>query len=213
MLARPSLAIVVSMALLAPRAIEASPITYDFAGTFNQPVNGSNQFSGSFTIDSNPTVPIALPSWDSGGVGENGSDVSLTVNMGGQTVNFVNTSQNPENATFQAAVIGSGMTGASAPPVSVDFTLQGYLGTNNPIGLSLNFSHPGTDLQLADIGNLNSPSFTASVVATNPPGAPSQSVNGSLTSIEQVPAPEPSTLAVFAVMAIAAMAHRRFRRS
>ena len=46
-------------------------MTYDFTGISNQPVNGATEFSGSFTIDSNPNDPIALPAWDRSGIGEN----------------------------------------------------------------------------------------------------------------------------------------------
>jgi hypothetical protein len=213
MLARPSFAVAISLALVAPQAIEASPITYDFSGTFNQPINGSTQFSGTFTIDSNPTILISLPSWESGGVGENGADVSLTAHIGGQTIDFVNTSQNPENAMFEAAVLGTGEVTRDPAPPSVDFSLQGYSGTNDRMAFTLSFTRPGTHYELAELTSLASPSYTSSVTVNYDPGGQTQQVDGSLTSIELVSAPEPSMLAVFGVMAIAGMAHWRLRRS
>ena len=113
----------------------AEPITYDFAGNFDQPMNGTTQFSGSFTFNVNPTpsnfgtigiiqdtiskvgsVSVAqpaaysfspLPSYVPGPapIAEYGNDVSLTVNMGGQTIHYTNTTQNPYFATFSAWVM------------------------------------------------------------------------------------------------------------
>jgi hypothetical protein len=76
MLARLSLGIVVSIVLGIQQTAGASPITYDFTGSN---VNGSQQISGSFTINADPIVPFV----GAQSVTENGSDVSITVNAGG----------------------------------------------------------------------------------------------------------------------------------
>ena len=79
MLNRLSFIIAVSIVLSSQQIVGASPVTYDFTGTLNQPVDGSTTFTGSFTINANPTVnPVANPY-----VAEDGSDVSLSVNLGG----------------------------------------------------------------------------------------------------------------------------------
>ena len=42
---------------------QASPITYDFSGTLSQPYNGSTQFSGTLTYDTDlPAYPGIVPS-------------------------------------------------------------------------------------------------------------------------------------------------------
>jgi hypothetical protein len=47
-------AAVVLLVLTAQHGASASPITFDFTATLSQPLNGTKDVSGSFTIDSNP---------------------------------------------------------------------------------------------------------------------------------------------------------------
>ncbi len=66
-----------------------SPITYDFSGVLNQPVNGSTSFSGTLTFDNNTTGN----GWggDGYGLGPGAFGSSpLTLNVGGQAFAFVN---------------------------------------------------------------------------------------------------------------------------
>jgi len=79
MLNRLSFIIAVSIVLSSQQIVGASPVTYDFTGTLNQPVDGSTTFTGSFTINANPTVNLVANPY----VAEDGSDVSLSVNLGG----------------------------------------------------------------------------------------------------------------------------------
>jgi len=97
MLNRLSFIIAVSIVLSSQQIVGASPVTYDFTGTLNQPVDGSTTFTGSFTINANPTVNLVANPY----VAEDGSDVSLSVNLGGHTINYVNTPQLSDSATFQ----------------------------------------------------------------------------------------------------------------
>ena len=211
MLARLSFALVISSVLLAPQRIGASPITYDFAGTLSQPIDGATQFSGSFTIDTNPNQVVDTI-WDNASAfGEDGSEVALTIRLGGQTMNYINTPQNPETVTLL------GETGVNIavppPPQNVYFGLGTQSQANDRLTFSLQFTRPGSDLELADLARLSSPMFTSSVSVSYDSAGQTQQVQGSITSIEQVSAPEPGMLAIFAVMGFAGLAHRRFRRS
>src|SRR3954447_16284018 len=51
-----SLIVVAAIVLGAQSNGQANPITYDFSGTFDRPMNGTDQFSGSFTINLDPTA-------------------------------------------------------------------------------------------------------------------------------------------------------------
>jgi hypothetical protein len=212
--ARIRLAVVLSIVLGAPATLQASPITYDFAGTLNQLLNGTTQFSGSFTIDSNPNDNggFATPGGAGIVIGENGDEVSLTVHIGGQTIGYINTAQNPDNVDFSAIGGGSILENPPLPAIVGISLAAGTPGTNNQIEFYLNFSHPGSAPQLADLVSLASSSYAASVSLTDNSGGQMPEFQGSITSIEQVPAPEPSMLAVFGVMALAGMAHRLSRK-
>jgi hypothetical protein len=85
MLTRLAPSIVVAIVCCTLPATFASPITYDFTGTFRGgTVNGSNQITGSFTINADPILGSTASS-----LTESGSDVSITVNAGGQTFNWI----------------------------------------------------------------------------------------------------------------------------
>lgn len=137
------------------------------------------------------------------------------MNMGGKTVNYVNTQQDPNNVTFSGnvgtdfyPVIGGNATSQSEAVYSISRLSQ----PNDPVGVLLWFDRPGTSLQLADLTILSSPAFANSVQVSDDSGGQTQVGLGSITSIEQVSAPEPSMLAVFGAMAIAGMARRRMPR-
>ena len=74
----------INSALYPPR-----PITYDFSGVLNQPVNGSTSFSGTLSFDNNAAV-----GWGSSVYGSVPtsylSSTPLTLNVGGQAFSFVN---------------------------------------------------------------------------------------------------------------------------
>lgn len=200
---RLSLVVAVSILLGSQQIVEASPLTYDFTGTLNQPVDGAKTFSGSFTINADPTVGPGMASgfYSSGVVNENGSDVSLAVNVGGQVINFVNTPQNPSAVGFQAIVLppwAEQPQGTSEIGFSVN-------GSNNTDSFGLTFYPFGGVEQLSNLRDLTLPLDTGSVYFNG--------VEGVITSIETVSAPEPSALAVFAILGLAAMVHLHSRRS
>jgi hypothetical protein len=207
MLARLSFAIVVLIAHGAQQTVGASPITYDFTGTFGgQAVNGVSQFNGSFTINGDPTVS------SSGSVNESGSDVSVTVNMGGQLFNFVN-QQNPDVvATFIAGELPTWIANPTGLPQDQAFVYGATQSGNPIITFGMSFYSPAAADQLANLRNFSFPTGTSSVYVTDTSGTSYQWAEGSITSIDLVSTPEPSTLAVFAVLGIAAMVHRRQRR-
>ena len=125
-------------------------------------MNGTNQFSGSFTFNANPSASsvggivitqtttstatngtlVAQPtaygfqaaSAGSPTIAEYGNDVSMTVNIGGQVLNFVNTAANPFLATFQASM--------ETFPVQRDGTQTSPLDNISVSGVSTSFN-PG----------------------------------------------------------------------
>jgi hypothetical protein len=114
---------------------------------------------------------------------ENGKDVSLTVTIGSQTINYVNTPESPNLATLSVyqnptyyPVFPSGNT------IDVD---------DVPVN-----SYPGYN-----------PGFALSL------GIPNDVIFSPITSVDAVSAPEPSTLTVFAMFGVLAVIHRRRRTS
>jgi hypothetical protein len=241
-----TIAFAVSTLLASGLSGRADPITYDFSGNFDRPMNGTTQFSGSFTFNRDPTTS------NFGGIGgsqvivsggvaqivgysftpdtyghppqiaEYGNDVSLTVNMGGQTIHYVNTPQNPYAATVEA----SGFTQSTYsspntfPPTDV-FSVSGVTTQYHPgnsfsdNSFSMDFySRPDTIFsnlppgQVAYLGNFN---FSNSFHGLDAGSASGGSYTGTITSIEMVSAPESSTLVIFAVLGIAARALRSCR--
>src|SRR5262249_46774541 len=102
----------------------ASPITYDFTGTLNTPMNGTSQFSGSFTFNADPTASDlgilglnatgtvlaftpGAPLLPASPIAEYGSNVSLTLNVAGQVMQYTNTPQNPTLARFTAGRVST----------------------------------------------------------------------------------------------------------
>jgi hypothetical protein len=229
----------------------ADPVTYNFTGTLNQPMNGTNQFSGSFTFNADPSqssvggivitqttistatngVSVAQPaaygfeaaSAGTPAIAEFGNDVSLTVNIGGQVLNFANTAANPFLATFQASMqtFPTQQGQPTTPPldnisingVSTSFS-PGNSFSNNSFNMS--FSVRPTTLfenlapgQIVNFGNFNFATTFQGLGAADSAGG---SYSGTLTSIELVSAPEPGTFAVFGMMGIAAGLSRVYRK-
>jgi hypothetical protein len=204
----------VSIVLIAPMTAGATPITFDFAGTLNAAINGTTQFTGSATINGDPTVSnwgTVSGELTNALVSESGGDVSITLNVGGQTVNFANNPQNPyTQATFQAWSVLQGIANPTGEPM-VESLWYGAIQSGNPqatFAMSFyDFSANGVST-LSNLRNLNLPLSTGSVFFTATPGGQAE---GTITSIALVSTPEPSTLAIFAVLGIAAIAHRSRR--
>jgi hypothetical protein len=243
--------VAVSLFMGARTISRADPVTYDFTGTLNQPMNGTNQFSGSFTFNADPGqssvggivitqttistvngVSIAQPAAygfqaaaaGSPAIAEYGNDVSMTVNIGGQVLNFANTAANPFLATFQASTetFPVQRDGTQTPPldtisingVSTSFS-PGNSFSNNSFGMS--FSLRPTTLfenlapgQVVNFGKFNFATTFQGLSAGDSAGG---AYSGTLTSIELVPAPEPGAFAVFAMLGIAAGLSRLYRKN
>jgi hypothetical protein len=222
-----SCALAASILLSTPSIVTADPITFDFSGTLNSPVNGSNQFSGSFTINADPTVsptnlsPPYSPYW----ISENGNNVSLTVTLGGQVTNYINTTEYPNLAALAVSVNPSTLPAESNPSGDV-VTVGGVPAYSDPgynPGFWLGFSSPTETIfsQLGpnNVANLRNFNFSAAAAVdaqytdaqyTNASGVIDR---GIVTSIEEVAAPEPSTLVVFAMLGLAAIVHQRYCKS
>lgn len=189
-----------AVALIGPwQVAEASPLTYDFSGTF---IGGpgavlSGPFSGSFTINSDGTLGAG------GVITETGSDVSF--NLGNFA--FANNPQNPgTSASFTVS------DQPSAPqPVAADFE-----GSISSIGLhfSMLFYNPGSVPQYLNLANYDfSPSTFGSLTLSFQNGGTITSANyGTITSIQPASVPEPQTAATFIVLLGTAALLRRCRR-
>jgi hypothetical protein len=198
MLARFSLALAAAALISQWQVAEASPLTYNFSGTF---VGGpgavlSGPFSGSFTINSNGTLGPG------GTITQSGSDVSINI------ANFA-FANNPQNPGTSASLTVSNQPSAPQPVVA---DLQGTLGS---IGLnfSLQFYNPGTVSQYLNLANYNfSTSTFGSLALTFEQGGTATSVNnGTITSIGSAAVPEPLTAVTFIVLFGAAALFRRAR--
>ena len=236
----------------------ANPITYQFSGTFDRPMNGTNQFSGSFTFNPDPTVSnigqvlanqfvvskgsgslspngVAQPSGyifapttplqytQMGPISEYGPDVSLTVAMGRQVLHDTNTPQNPFAATFLANLTTQPLIRGQTPiPPSDYIRISGVTGnyapgnseSNNSFAIAftsptdLIFSHLPAD----QVVNLRNFDFTTTFHGAGANDQSGGAYNGTITSIELVSTPEPSTLLGFVTLGIAAgLAKRRQR--
>jgi hypothetical protein len=203
MLQRLALVVAVSILVGTPRMVVADPITYDFSGTFNQPFDGSTAFSGSLSFNATPA-----------GDGQSVSDVSLTLNAGGQVFNFVNSPQDPSTSASVSLQLQPPVDPALGP---------GFLGSEPDIELMVGGAHTGAtgsepnitfgftmyDYGLAAVpsnwANLSFSVSTASVVFPVDQGMS----GGTLTSFEMVSTPEPSTLVIFGALGMAALVRRR----
>jgi hypothetical protein len=227
--------------LVIPSIGRADPISFDFTGTLTQPMNGSNQFSGSFTINADPiaanigflgnngygiltftpTEPQSDPS-ERRGIAEYSSDVSIRLNVGGNTINYVNKAQNPTLATFSAGSVQLGNHVTSNTSFTDMVALWGNSTTENPgnsftnNSFTLNFvATPDTifsNLAPGHVSNLRAFNFSARVDSVGGATAAGVPWSGTITSLVEVPAPEPSTLVVFAVLGAAVMGARRCRK-
>ncbi|MGP0068330.1 MAG: hypothetical protein ACLQGP_32630 [Isosphaeraceae bacterium] len=211
MLARAALVALISVACFTQQSVEASPITFDFTGNFGMASNGtSTPFSGSFTINGNPTVTNGGPNpyGPYPYVSEEGSDVSLTVNMGGQVFNFANTASQPNNSMLLVEVQPT-VPGTPNTPLETEFLIKGSsmtLGAN----FALTVYSPGV-AQLTNLSSFNFNLYNASVEASDISGV-GYTFQGGITSIEIVSNPEPGTLAIFAVLALTGLVYQRRRR-
>lgn len=203
-----SLAAVGTLALFStPRIVVADPITYNFTGTLNQPINGLKTISGSLTIDATPSVEPGA-SW----VTENGSDVSLNVNLGGQVIRFVNSPQNPfMSVTFSADVVPTVDEQPKGTP-EIEFSVvagnsAGPTGSGAASSFGMTFYSLGVGTLPSNLASLPLSPGTSSLDLS----IGSETGSGTIAAIEVTSAPEPSMLVVFAGLGAAALVqgHRR----
>ena len=200
---RPSLVLAVLVLIGTGQRVEASPITYDFTADINQGDLWwiAGPISGSFTIDADPTLT-------NGGVYEQGSDVSITLNG----LSFPNPSLNLKSLLSAEEITAP--TGES----QLQLTLGGIAlaGGPNGAGLSvdMNFYSPGGAEQLTNLRNVDfSASNAAPITLQGSTSAGEQIAYATITSIEPASAPEPGTLLIFAGLGLAAIVRRSRRRS
>ncbi len=214
MLTRLSLVLTASLALATGQPAGASPITYAFTGTLNDPLDGASQFNGSFTINGDPTLVGFRPT-----VTEGGSDVSLTLKIGDQEFHFINQAGLVDKyATFVAGP----EPGVYGSPRKLDeaFIAGSISSMNGSHGASFGmtfYSDAASDLvgNLRNLRNLRDFNYflgSSSVrLSLDLKDGTSDYSTGRITSIALMPAatPEPSTLAIFAVLGITELARRR----
>ena len=212
MLHRISLAALGVLVLAVRQPACASPITFDFTGT--------GGVSGSFTINGDPTVPsgesLTGSPWKKVLLTEGGTDVSLTVNMGGKILAYSNSPSNPwEVQTF----VSVGYPGGSTSDTSLTILGQAgdLIGNSNQFRLQLLV--PTTEASLANLRTFGTPIINAAQPSASSGWAHSVdpqtmlSGSGTLTSVQLVSTPEPGSIVVFSTIAIAAVVQaRRSRR-
>ena len=173
-----------------PQSIQASPITFAFTGTLLEPVNGYSSFSGIFTVESNPNPPPGFTS-----VTEQGVDVSATLNIGGQVINYANTT--PDSLFVQAMVNAQPgipiLNGSNV--ATTEFGLFGGNSTG-PNRFAITLYTPAVNDWLTNLATLALPAIHSdSFFFSGASGDPDD--YGSITSLTLVPAPEPATILVY----------------
>lgn len=194
---------------------QASPISYAFSGTLAQPYNGSTQFSGTLTYNTDlPPYPGIQPSpgWSyySGVPNDPTSPVvSLTFNLGG-------TSSSSFGSLASDEVIVAHTQSADAFFIEEAFNYSGGqnlhaefgIGNNNLVYRGpLHSLNPPSSLNLADFSDGANLTFWGKT-------ASGQDVNvvGTVTSLVPLTVvPEPASLLVFGVMGAGYFGSRRAR--
>ncbi len=190
--------------VLAASSAQASPVSYSFTGTLQQPLDGSTQISGTLVYDTDlPTYPGITPSpgWSyyTGVPNDPTAPISsLTFQLGGETSSSFGTPSNLEvivahTATSDGFFIQEQFNGPSGPNVSAEFGLSN---DNTAQPGPFTSSAPPSQLNLADFSigsNLNVFGKTADGENVN--------IIGTITSLTPTAAvPEPSTALVFALL-------------
>jgi hypothetical protein len=186
---------------------QASPISYAFSGTLAQPFNGSSQFSGTFTYDTDlPPYPgiTGTPGWSYySGVPADPSEpvLSLTFTLG-------NTPSSSFGQIEMDSLVVEHTSGGDGFFIQETFSYAGGQNLWAEFGMSSNnlvspapftSSNPPTSLNLADFSGANL------VVQGTTSGGQQLDVVGTVTSLvplggNQMPVPEPGSFLVFVVM-------------
>jgi hypothetical protein len=183
---------------------QASPLSYAFSGTLAQPYNGSTQFSGTLTYDTDlPLYPGIQPSpgWSYySGVPADPTEpvVSLTFNVGNLSSSTLGSLANDE-------VIVAHTQSNDAFYVNETFGYNNGQNLYAEIGMvNNNLVQQGHFNSLAPPSSLNLADFSmGSNLTLSGTLAGGQQVNvvGTVTSLEPIrPIPEPSSLLVFSMV-------------
>jgi hypothetical protein len=192
---------------LASTEVSASPVSYDFRGTFPQQVFGSTQFSGTFTYDTNlPFYPDAhQDATHAYYAGADGTPIAMTLNLGSSQTN-------PLGSPIQSELV---ITHSSA---------------NDELNLDVTYQSSGSQPNFATIGMLNNNTLNSGpFTSVNPPSTlslsnfnfgnqlilrtPDGTKVGTITSLTPTTVPEPATLGIFGVLAVGFVYRGRIVRS
>jgi hypothetical protein len=188
---------------------QAAPISYSFAGTLSQPVNGTTAFSGTFTFTENPP-----------GLGYGLSAASqATLKIGGQSYLFSDTSVNPPPGTqYPVGGVPAVTYVLEHLPSGLGDSFDLYASkarvidppSASPASMHIHLADPtGTAFPPDSLGipPLNLNQFSVREFSFTPsPDAPS--TVGTITSLERG-VPEPSTIAFLALAFVGAASRRR----
>ena len=217
-LTRLSLMIAASIAFTSATNARATPISYAFTGQEYTLNNKLYTFSGTFTFDADRTlsgdvIPIA---GNPSSVTETGSDVSMTLTIGGHTFNAVNRANSVPVVTFTEGLTDTWVRYREPPAEYEAMMLSDFQGANpnNWLEFSVSFYKSaivGLPVSLRDFQFTkdNANFFIDGLIDGN-----AFQSNGLLTSIELIPTPtpEPSSLAIFGLFGALALArHYRSR--
>jgi PEP-CTERM motif len=198
----------------------ASPIAYDFSGTLAQPINGSTAFSGTVSFESTVT------GFSNGNFFSSSVGAHATVIVGGQSYEFVDHSfsaqGSPSTYEFDANSKGQGdnftfvgpISASVVPsptnPTSSDANAQGaamMLHLGDPSGTAFPSSSP--NLPALNLSSFSIRDLSVTIIPPSPGGmntdpttASGTTVSGTITSLTLEPqaVPEPTTLALFAMI-------------
>jgi hypothetical protein len=196
----------------------ATPITYAFRGTLSQLYNGSSQFSGTFTYDTdlplNPNVQ-PYPGWSYySGVPANTSEppLSLTFNLGNTPSSSFGTMQNIEmivthtQGDYDGFYIEGQLSNSNSGGGQSVFANIGMVNDNSIQNGPFTSTNPPLSLNLASF------SMGAQLdITISPSNGQGATYIGTITSLVETPAPEPASLLVFGVLG--AGLWRRHRRA
>jgi hypothetical protein len=193
----------------------AVPITYNFSGSLDRPIDGASSFSGSLSFDN------GTPGLSSYYEIEGQSGATATLQIGPDLFHFSNSMAQPANVDFIFLHSGSDSFSLSATD---GVPASNSVATGASLWIDLSGAHTfpsdGYPMPTLNLNDFPSREFRMSV-----PGFSGSSVSGTLRSFRlstlpphspspvPTPAPEPTTLAVFTLMGIGLAIHRSVHRA
>jgi hypothetical protein len=207
--------------LLTTPTAKASPVSYDFSGTFAQPVDGQTQFSGTFTYDTSlPLYPGANQSatthyYAGAPTDPNGTPIGISLRLGNDPTNVLG---DPIGGTRYTELIVTHSAAADEINVDAYFPTPPFTHVDGgwfrvTIGaLNDNTQGPGPLTSLSPPAALNLGSFNNGIQFIFNSGGNGPVDVGTITSLTPTAAvPEPTTLAAFTILAAGLAAHHRWR--